>query len=209
MKKRFRIRNNRRHRRCVAWVCIGVLAFVWAERSVTRILFSYGEHAAAAKAQALFAEVVGELCESDAFSDTVFLETDENDKVTAFSGNTALQNAIQASLATKLCEAFDQADRASFSVPLGTLFGDSFSSGRGPSVTFYIALAESPTVTLSDSFSSAGINQTYFTVTADAEIAVLVTALGKTKRMTVSLSVPVSQLAIVGDVPRFYASKKE
>ncbi len=189
-----------------AAVFVALLAAIWAERSVSRVLFSYGEHAATNQAQQVFAEAVGELCKTENLSAAVSAEADDTGRVNAFSGNTALQNAVQAQLAASLCEAFEQTDRTSFSVPLGSLLGDAFSSGRGPSITFYTALSTSPTVTLSDSFSSAGINQTYHTVTAEAKFDVFITALGKTECVTLSLSAPISQTAIVGDVPQFYAA---
>lgn len=204
--KQTQSRRRFRKKPMIAALLIAVLAVIWAERSASRLLFSYGEHAAAAKAQMLFAAAVGEMCETEDFSAAVSFQEDESGNVKALSSNTALQNALQSKLATALCTAFEQSDRASFSVPIGTLLGDSFSSGRGPSVTFYTALAASPTVTLSDDFSSAGINQTYHTVTAKATIELLITALGKTRSVTLSLSVPVSQTVIAGDVPWFYAA---
>ena len=205
MKKRL---GNRKKwvRPLMAVTFVVLLAVVWVGQSAARILFSYGEHAAAAKAQAIFAETVKSLCETEAFSDAVSLETDETGSVKALFGNTALQNHLQATLAEALCEAFEQSDRVSFTVPMGTLLGDPLSSGHGPTVTFLMAMVGSPTVTLEDDFSAAGINQTYHTTTANAEITVLITALGKQKQTTLSLSVPVSQTVIAGDVPQFYAA---
>ena len=185
---------------------VAVLAFVWAELTVSRVLISYGNHAATTTAQAIFADTVQKLCQTEDFSAAVSLQTDETGAVTAFSGNATLQNAVQAKLAQALCVAFEQSDRASFSVPLGTLLGDPLSSGKGPSVTFFVALAESPVLTLSDTFTDAGINQTYHTVSADVRLTLLVTALGKSRQTELSLSMPISQTVVAGDVPTFYAS---
>ena len=193
-------------RLALAAAFIAALAVIWAETSVARMLDDYGEHAAVTKAQAIFADVVGELCKTEAFADATAVQTGETGDVTAVFGNAALQNRLQADLAAALCEAFEQSDRASFSVPLGTLFGDPLSSGRGPSVNVCMAMEGSPVVTLADEFSAAGINQTYHTVTDNADVTVLCTALGKTRQTTLSLSVPVSQTVIVGDVPTFYAA---
>lgn len=206
MKRAKKRRAVRPLRLALAVAFIAALAVIWAEMSVARVLYEYGEHAATTEAQAIFADVVGELCKTETFADAATVQTGETGDVTAFSGNAALQNRLQADLAAALCEAFEQSDRASFKVPLGTLFGDPLSSGRGPSVNVYMAMEGSPVVTLSDEFSAAGINQTYHTVTANADVTVLCTALGKTWQTTLSLSVPVSQTVIVGDVPTFYAA---
>ncbi len=207
MKRRGLRRRFFRNRRLVlAVVFLAVTAFVAVEFSAARLLSVYGEHAATTQAQRLFADAVGEVCAEETFSDAVSLQTDEAGNVRSFSGNTALQNALQAKLSTALCDAFEEQDRVAFSVPLGTLFGDPSFSGRGPSVSFFVALSGSPEVTLCDEFTDAGINQTYHTVTAKAKLTVVVTALGKSNKTTLNLAVPVSQTAIVGDVPSVYVA---
>ena len=187
-----------------AILLVAALAAFWVEHEVSSLVFSYGEHAVTTLAQERFAEAVKELCADNAVTDDT-VKKDENGSVTAFSSNTVLQNALQSRLASALCDAFEDEDRCAFSVPVGTLLGDALSAGRGPSVSFYVAFSGSPTVKLADEFSSAGINQTYHTVTATAHIDLLLTAVGKQHKTTLTLSVPVSQTVIVGDVPKFYA----
>ena len=206
-----RIHTRRRFnlRLPAAMLFLTAIVVIWAERSMAPILFTCGEHAATTKAQAIFAEAVGEVCADTAFSSAVALERDDGGNVQVLSGNTALQNQLQSRLAAALCEAFEQTDRTSFSVPLWSLFGDSLSAGHGPSVRFSIAMEGSPVVTIADAFTDAGFNQTYHTVTAHAEITVLVTALGRQSEQSLSLSVPVSQTVIVGDVPSVVAGFSE
>lgn len=184
---------------------IAVLAVIGVENAVSTLLFSYGEHEAVTCAQEIFSETVLALCEEENGIATA-QNVEGNGVAQGFSGNTLLQNRVQAKLAKALCEAFEGEHRVQFSVPVGTLIGDPISSGRGPAVSFYTALCGSPTVTLRDDFSAAGINQTYHTVTADAEFTLLLTALGKQHETVVRLSVPLSQTVIVGDVPSFYAA---
>ena len=182
------------------------IAWIATECMVAEALNVYAQHAAATAAQETFAAAVKQLCETDAFADMVTVKTDEDGRAQTLMTDAAAQNAVQAKLASALCDGFEQRDRAAFSVPLGTLLGDPLWSGKGPSVKFFTALSCSPVVTLSDEFTDAGINQTYHTVTANVTVTVLVTAMGKSRETTLSLSAPLSQTAVVGDVPRFYAS---
>ncbi len=193
------------YRLLLAVLLVIVFAVIGIENAVSTLLFSYSEHEANTRAQEIFANAVLSLCEENAVSSAV-QKAEDDDSVQWFSGNTLLQNQVQAKLASALCEAFEGEHRVKFSVPVGTLIGDSISSGRGPSISFYAALCGSPTVTLKDDFSSAGINQTYHTVTAEAQFTLLLTALGKQHESVIRLSVPLSQTVIVGDVPSFYAA---
>ena len=197
-----------RKKNTLLWGALLVAALAWiaVECVVTEALNAYAQHAAATAAQETFAAAITALCESDSFADMVTVKTDENGRAQTLMTDATAQNAAQAKLAQALCIGFEQRDRASFSVPLGTLLGDPLWSGKGPSVKFFTALSCSPVVTLSDDFTDAGINQTYHTVTANVRLTVMVTAMGKSRETTLSLSAPLSQTAVVGDVPKFYAS---
>ncbi len=133
--------------------------------------------------------------------------TDATGKATLISCDTAAANRLRSKASEAINRALNEKDATAFQIPLGNLFSAPLFSGRGPKINACILPLSVATVTLSDDFLSAGINQTLFTLSCDVTVTVrLVTPLSREK-ITLNLSCPVSQFLIPGNVPGVYVEK--
>ena len=131
---------------------------------------------------------------------------DESGTITAIETNAVEINRLKAILTEAVNARLSAIPDQNVSIPLGTLSGIEFLSGRGPRVKLKMLLSSYVESALVNKFDTAGINQTQhqimieFTVTMTAILAPYSTT------VDVVTNVCIAETIIIGTVPDTYAT---
>lgn len=90
--------------------------------------------------------------------------------VSTIQTNSGILNMVQLLLKQNIESSLREQKNAEFAVSLGTVSGMPALTGRGPSVPLRFCPAGTVEIDLNSSFSSAGINQTLYRLTADIHV---------------------------------------
>ncbi len=168
-------------------------------------LLTFGEHQARARVTEIVSGTVADTLREQPSAMTV-LQRDAAGNVTSLQTDTAAVSRLQAAVVERLAAVFDAGEDVSFSVPIGTLLGGAWTSGRGPELTFYLQLDGAALITPRETFSAAGINQCCHTVYLDVQMQFLLMAAGRQQPMEVTVPTVVSQTVLLGGVPETYVN---
>lgn len=127
--------------------------------------------------------------------------------VTSISLNSVGVNKIKSNLVLDINKRINDISTDKVNIPLGSLLGNEFMTGLGPSIPAYIAPYGFVNVEFKDEFVSVGINQVkhvvYLTIKADMSMIMAFVKCSK----TVSTDILVAQTVISGQVPDFYTDE--
>ena len=118
------------------------------------------------RAQALSTQVINQAItdvladENITYDQLVGIRQNENGRVIAMNTDIIELNRLKAQINLKVQDALSQVENSIVSVPIGTLLGNDFLIGRGPSIKIKIKLANNIVSNIEYAFESAGINQT-------------------------------------------------
>ena len=191
-------------RRLIALALIvGVMEFL--DLRATHWLLTYGEHEARAEVTEIVSRTVAETLRAQA-SAVAVLTRDTAGNVTSLSTDTTAISELQAAVVDRLAQTLGAGEEVAFAVPIGTLLGGAWTSGRGPDLTFYLKLNGAAAVTPRETFTAAGINQCCHTVYLDVQMQFLLTAAGRQQTVEVMVPTMVAQTVLVGDVPSTFVN---
>lgn len=158
-------------------------------------------------------DIVGRVVEEELaredvdYGDLVNVERDSEGKVSAITANMQKLNLLKLRIANRLSEEMFIRTEDTIKIPLGNLSGIDFLTGMGPDVKFRTMWVSSVDGEFSNSFESAGINQTRHQIMLDFTINVGMMFAGREIGVDVGTSVCVAETVIVGDIPNFFAGK--
>lgn len=156
-------------------------------------------------AQAIDAAVDNCLQENNmSYSDFVTTKTDSAGKITSITSNTATNSRFKRQVVEAVIRQLGALDSGELGVPLGTLTGQPLLSGVGPRVRVRVDSVGEVTADYTNTFTSAGVNQTLHRVCLDINAAVYLFLPGGVLPVSVSSSVCVAETVIVGDTPDTY-----
>lgn len=138
------------------------------------------------------------------YGDFVSLEKDGAGKVTSITSNTAANSRFKRQVVEVVARQLDALDSEALGVPLGTLTGQPLLSGIGPHVRVSVDSVGDVTADFSNSFTSAGVNQTLHRICLDIHATVRLFLPGEVLPVSVSSSVCVAETVIVGETPDTY-----
>lgn len=164
--------------------------------------------AAAVRAQAenVFTEAVDcavqEALSASNLQNTAAVHTDmsENGTPSFLAADTAEINCFRADISDSMRRQLEEYEEKPLRVPLGTLTGISWLTGRGPEVGLRLRLNGGVTTRLDSRFESAGVNQTMHSIdcTVEAKMYSMIPGCGS---IELSTNIMVAQSVIVGDTP--------
>lgn len=135
------------------------------------------------------------------------VESFENGQhVYMLNANTRNLNILAADCADKALEFIASMGEQGISVPLGTITGISFFSGRGPAIKVYFTPVGSVQSTFNSKFISSGINQTLYRVNLELKATVKLVMPSVSKTIEVTAQAAIAESIIVGDVPQVYTN---
>ena len=99
-------------------------------------------------------------------------------------------------------------DDIKIAIPIGDIVGDALSLGQGPDILIELNQYKYTKAETKSSFESAGINQTLHRLTLDLELEAVVILPGLIPgHINTTLSLPLSETVIIGDIPTTYITR--
>lgn len=132
------------------------------------------------------------------------LSKNTENKVTSIEANALNISALKANISLDISNKLREITHQALKVPIGTLLGGEFLSGRGPKITFYISLSGNVKTDVSSEFYDAGINQTIHSIAVNITASVFIVCPGYNTSTTVETNMLVAETVIVGEVPGTY-----
>ena len=113
-------------------------------------------------------------------------------------------NRLQSAIIDEVLEKLSEVTTKELSVPVGTLLGSPFLSGRGPLIRVRMQSVGSSSAHFENTFTSAGINQTKHQIylVVDVYVSILLPGFSTTTKLSNTYSV--AETVIVGSVPDNY-----
>ena len=87
------------------------------------------------------------------------LSTDSGGNVTSLQIDTTLINILKSNISNKLTQQLNSREDYVLKIPIGTIIGNEFTVGRGPSISFKMKLSAAVKTDFKSNFYNAGINQ--------------------------------------------------
>ena len=138
------------------------------------------------------------------YRDFVTLGTDAAGKVTSITTNTVANSRFRRQVLEAVIRQLGTMDSEALGVPLGTLTGQPLLSGVGPRVRVKVDSVGEITADYSNTFTSAGVNQTLHRVCLDITATVYLFLPGEILPVSVGSSVCVAETVIVGETHDTY-----
>lgn len=138
------------------------------------------------------------------YTELINIQKDNEGNIALISANTGMMNSLAAQTANCAQDKILNIGEQGISIPIGTIIGGQFLSGRGPAVKVRIEPVGSVISEFKTEFEDAGINQTrhkiYIIMTATVKIVVG----NASQSVEISSQVLISDTIIIGDVPQNY-----
>jgi sporulation protein YunB len=145
-------------------------------------------------------EIDIELAKSD--GDYLNIEYDSDGKISAISADTDKINALENNLKTEINESLSHIDDNEMSVPIGTLSGITYFSGRGAELKIRLHQVGAVDAYIVSEFTSAGINQTKHSlkIVVTTEISAILP--GHSTDVKINDEYILGETVIVGELPQ-------
>ncbi len=212
MKKRRRKRRShavntgktpRKFPRLLLVIAIVVALFLFMDtrlRPVIENMASYQVKVHASKS--INNALMGELENMDIVYDDIVKITQKDDgTVTSIQSDMLTINRLKSRIARSIVQDLESTGQRSIFVPLGTLLGNEWLSGRGPQVEIKILPVGFVQTEVYNRFSSAGINQTLHQVMLGVQINMVAIIPGYTISTDSTTNFCIADTVIVGGIP--------
>ncbi|MBQ0111284.1 MAG: hypothetical protein KBS41_05115 [Oscillospiraceae bacterium] len=140
------------------------------------------------------------------YDDVVIISKDNNGKIISLSVNSIIINRIKTMLDREIDDILLKNGRFSFSIPIGTIIGNEFTSGRGPRIKFDYDLFCSISTDFESNFSSCGINQTRHQIILNVCSDLSTASPFATRQKIDNLQYLLCETVLAGDVPQSYSN---
>ena len=126
---------------------------------------------------------------------------DKNGLITGIEIDTQKVNRLKSEISNELSNIVAQNNKYELHIPVGTLFGNEYTTGYGPRIKFKMQLTETAILDFESSFQSAGINNVLHQIIIKIDVKASVLMLGCTDGFGVSTTALAAQTIIAGGVP--------
>ena len=140
------------------------------------------------------------------YEDIVIPTKDSSNNITSLSVNSVLVNKIKTMLDSEVDDILSKNGKFSFSISIGTILGNEFTAGRGPSIQFEYDMFCSISTDLESNFISAGINQTKHQIILSISSDLSTASPFATEQKIDNLQYLLCETVIVGEVPQSYTN---
>lgn len=136
------------------------------------------------------------------------IERDSNGKITSIETNGVAVNELQNNIRESVNNELSAIENKELSLPLGTLSGITFFSGRGPEISLKLHQVGAVDTEIRSEFIAQGINQTKhrISILVTAEVSAVLPL--HSTDITISEEFLISETIIVGEIPSVYLSGK-
>ena len=180
------------------WIFFGQLS-----RHINEISEFEGKKAA----NDLISRTVDKVLKDNCSDNLAEIKTDENGRITSIGANSSAVNKILNDITTGVNDDLKNFESEQIKVPLGTLSGINYFTGRGFNVTLRLHQIGAVKTELKSEFVSAGINQTKYRLYGRVTVEMSAILPAHSTDITVSSDYLISETVIVGEIPKMYLSK--
>ncbi len=215
MRRRYRCRRRRRRSRSIVkrWLCVFltlcVVGLVWFDQQLMPLIKRYAAMVAERNATLYINEAVTDLLASqtDWYGQLMTVTEDVDGNVKSMSADIAKINLLKSQITQEIVSRTASVEFQQLAIPLGTVIGGSFFTGRGPRLPIRVSTSGSVLSTLYSEFGDAGINQTNHQIYLNITVRFFV-AIPSLYYSTVDVSSVflIAESVLVGDVPDSYTS---
>lgn len=139
------------------------------------------------------------------YSSLVDVEKDSAGRVSTVQADTISMNVLKSKISREVSKDILELDSKEIKIPVGTIIGASFLSGKGPRIKTDVTLASNINTVITNKFSSAGINQTLHEIIVIITATVYVIMPHSRTTAEVNVNFCVAQTVIIGAVPETFA----
>ncbi len=143
------------------------------------------------------------------YASLIHVEKDREGRILSLTTDVTAMNTLKTRIESSILEGLLEEQLQSVRVPLGSLMGSEFLSGRGPCISIRVVPIAEVAVQYDNSFASAGINQTRHQIYLRYELSVQMLLPGQRKGTCISSQVCIAETVIVGAVPQFFAGAQQ
>lgn len=138
---------------------------------------------------------------NDFKGDYVNVIRDDSGNIQSISAKTDCINNANSFITDEISKRLAEFENNEIQVPLGTLSGITYFSGRGAKIKLKIHQMGAVSTKMRSEFVSGGINQTNYRLYIDVSLEMSAILSGKSTDVTVNGSYLVNEMVIIGDVP--------
>ncbi len=139
------------------------------------------------------------------YSDIVKLTFSKSGFVTAVEYNSVEINRIKLALSSSLVSNLDKLKASKIKVPIGSVTGNAYLSGRGMTLRLRIMQSSVPVIEVISSFESEGINTVLHRIIIRITVETEAYLPPRRASFTLTQDYVIAQTIIVGDIPSGYA----
>lgn len=136
------------------------------------------------------------------YSDLVSELYDENNNITSVKVKTNQLNFIQTQILSEINSQLSNISRNKIEIPIGTVSGSYFFSGRGPEIEIKFLPSGSVSSEMKSDFSSAGINQSCHKIVMNITAEMTAVFPSGNSKTSVDVNCIIAETIIVGDIPK-------
>jgi sporulation protein YunB len=139
------------------------------------------------------------------YGELVRLSRGENGAATSIEANMQAINRLKYEVSSSVIEELEKAENHELALPLGTIIGNQFTSGRGPLIDIKVLPAGYVNTDVYNSFTSAGINQTLHRIMLRVSVGMAAVLPGYSVETETESSFCIAETVIIGEIPQGYA----
>ncbi len=184
-----------------------IMGYVTINKGLKENLFAQGEALLKNQALGIMNNAVRDALEKIGdMGDLLYIEKDENGRVSMISTNTSAINEIANTCVLAARAELTELDGKTLSIPLGNVLGSKLFSGMGPKIKTTVFPMGTATAGFYTEFESAGINQTRYKIYIVLEAYMKLVYGSSSISTKVESEVLISEAIIIGEVPETYAN---
>lgn len=130
--------------------------------------------------------------------------TYKDGEIVSITANSSVINNLANALAIETQRELDLQSTTNLKIPVGTVSGIAFLTGKGFNVTFDVQPIGNVTCSFSTSFTSSGINQTIHKIFVLVNSSAMVVLPFNSQKVSKTIEYLVAECLIVGKVPQTY-----
>ncbi len=135
------------------------------------------------------------------YSDVSNVSRDSSGLITGIEIDTQKINFLKSALSNEISSLVASKNKYVLKIPIGTLFGNEYTTGYGPKIKFKMQLTETAILDFESRFQSVGINNVLHQIIIKIDVKASVLMMGCTKSFNVSTTALGCQTVIAGAVP--------
>ncbi|MBE6809769.1 MAG: hypothetical protein E7521_01755 [Ruminococcaceae bacterium] len=179
------------------------VVFVACFISVKPFVFTYAKSAAETIIlNAANEAVLNVLAQNEiTYSDISNVSRDNAGQITGIEIDIEKVNLLKSALSNEIAGIVASRNKYDLNIPVGTLFGNEYTTGYGPKIKFKMQLTETAILDFESRFEAAGINNVLHQIIIKIDVNASVLMMGCTDGFSVSTTALAAQTVIAGAVP--------